>query len=195
MSKSNKKKEKNLNIERLRELLNYCDNTGKFFWLTKSSRYTNIKVGDEAGTLASNGCIYIQIDGKKFIAHRLAWFYTYGVWPDSTLDHINGKRTDNRLKNLRDVPHRVNMQNKIKYKRLETDLPQGVIAIKRKDGSIRSYITHWRDVNSNLCWSPVFNVKKCAGLVNALTKAIEYREAKIVECNLEGASYSPRHGA
>ena len=42
--------------------------------------------------------------GKTHTAHRLAWFWTHGYWP-TEIDHINRDRTDNRLANLRDVPH------------------------------------------------------------------------------------------
>lgn len=45
------------------------------------------------------------------MAHRLAWLYVHGRWPDGLIDHKNGDRADNRFDNLRDVAHRVNMQN------------------------------------------------------------------------------------
>lgn len=47
---------------------------------------------------------------RLYRAHRLAWLYVHGVWPD-VIDHINGDPWDNRLVNLRDVPQHVNMQN------------------------------------------------------------------------------------
>jgi hypothetical protein len=61
---------------------------------------------------------YIDIDITvfgvihRFKAHRLAWFFHYGVWPTCVIDHINGDTSDNRIDNLRDVTHAVNAQNK-----------------------------------------------------------------------------------
>lgn len=50
--------------------------------------------------------------GKNYLAHRLAWLHHYGEWPQYEIDHINGNVADNRLANLRDVPHRTNCENK-----------------------------------------------------------------------------------
>ena len=47
------------------------------------------------------GYIKINIYGKEYLAHRLAWLYVYGKLPESFLDHINEIRDDNRITNLR----------------------------------------------------------------------------------------------
>jgi len=52
-----------------------------------------------------------MIDGKIYLAHRLAWLYVHGVMPKKNIDHINGVKTDNRIENLRDVAQSVNLQN------------------------------------------------------------------------------------
>jgi len=48
--------------------------------------------------------------GERHYAHRISWFYTYGVCPDQ-IDHKNGIRTDNRLANLRAANAGDNAQN------------------------------------------------------------------------------------
>ena len=54
----------------------------------------------------------MQIDGRRYLAHRLAWFYVYGEWPRKGLDHINRDRLDNRIANLREADHAQNVQNR-----------------------------------------------------------------------------------
>ncbi len=48
----------------------------------------------------TGGYLQIGVGGRKFYAHRLAWFLVYGFWP-SQIDHINRDKTDNRIANLR----------------------------------------------------------------------------------------------
>lgn len=104
--------------EQLKELLSYNKETGIFTWITKTaSRSNRIKIGEIAGSLDhSCGYIKIQINNKSYRAHRLAWLYEYGKWPDKDLDHINHNPSDNRLCNLREVTHRENHMNKAKRK-------------------------------------------------------------------------------
>lgn len=92
--------------------LSYDAETGVFTWIASQSG--RVKVGDVAG--CDNGLGYLQIRyrDKNYRAHRLAWFITHGKWPDGDIDHINGKRSDNRIANLRDVSRSVNLQNQRK---------------------------------------------------------------------------------
>lgn len=46
------------------------------------------------------------------MAHRLAWLYTFGLFPEGDIDHLNGVRTDNRIVNLRDATRAINAQNR-----------------------------------------------------------------------------------
>lgn len=95
--------------ERLHELLSYDPDTGFFMWKKKRSK---AKVNSPAGVVNARGYIQIGIDKKVFLAHRLAWIYTYGALPAGQVDHINRVKTDNRLCNLRDVSPSENAQNR-----------------------------------------------------------------------------------
>lgn len=126
-----------LTAERLREVLSYNPETGEFHWLKSSNNF--VKVGEIAGKrLNSSGYKDIQIDGVHYRAHRLAWLYVYGVWPDGEVDHINCIRTDNRIANLRDVPDRLNSHNRIAPSRNNTSGYLGVT--KKKDGRYQASI-------------------------------------------------------
>ena len=88
-----------LTQERLTQLLEYDAKTGVFTWVAE--RCPQRPKGSRAGCKRHDGYIIIRIDRVAYLAHRLAWFYTHGVWPDSLIDHANGIRDDNRLVNLR----------------------------------------------------------------------------------------------
>jgi len=106
--------EAKLTLERLRERLDYNPQTGVFVWKTKGSKYSRVKVGAVAGSVAPNGYVNITIDGSPvpYLAHRLAWFYTYGCWPNKQLDHKNTIRSDNHIENLREADYSQNQANR-----------------------------------------------------------------------------------
>jgi len=82
----------------LKSILCYSQETGQFVWIDKPSKH--IASGDQAGSKTKDGYWRIGIVGQQFKAHRLAWLYVTGEWPDNQIDHINGIKTDNRAENL-----------------------------------------------------------------------------------------------
>ena len=94
-----------LTAEYLRSILSYDPETGVFTWKVSTSR--RVKAGSPDG----GGYLRISVQSRRYLAHRLAWFYVYGTWPEDQLDHINRNRSDNRIANLRDVSHKQNHQN------------------------------------------------------------------------------------
>jgi hypothetical protein len=98
-----------ITAERVRELLSYDPSSGEFAW--KVSRGT-ARAGRIAGALDSHGYRQISIDSRLRLAHRLAWLYVHGVWPEREIDHINGGYDDNRLCNLRLATRNQNQANR-----------------------------------------------------------------------------------
>ena len=62
------------------------------------------------------GYFRVSLFNRKYLAHRLAWFIHWGSWPDGVIDHINRKRDDNRMANLRDASRSINSQNRGAFK-------------------------------------------------------------------------------
>lgn len=97
-----------LTQERLRDLLSYDPDTGVF--IRKSARKLGL-VGKPAGSRHCCGYRAIVVGAKTYLAHRLAWMYVYGKWPDNEIDHINRDRSDNRICNLRSATRHENSYN------------------------------------------------------------------------------------
>lgn len=95
--------------ERLRELLHYDPENGQFTW--RVNRSPRVRAGDKPRSPTKTGYLRAGVDGQLHYLHRLAWLYVHGEWPVGVIDHINGDVQDNRIENLRDVSHVVNMQN------------------------------------------------------------------------------------
>lgn len=96
----------------LKEIISYCPETGIFTWLVKrNSHRGKVVPGSIANSVSVHGYARIGIDGSRYPAHRLAWFYVYGRWPSKQIDHINRDRLDNRIVNLREATDAENRQN------------------------------------------------------------------------------------
>jgi len=101
-----------LTADRVREALAYDPDTGVF--TSRSTRAPRAQEGKIAGCVdRSTGYVKICLDGRQYYAHRLAWLYVHGTWPE-IVDHMDMCRTNNRLANLREVNKALNMQNQRK---------------------------------------------------------------------------------
>jgi len=109
----------------LKECLKYNSETGIFIWKTRpeyhfktigahntwNTRFSSTIAGTDDGI----GYVRIILRGNRYRAHRLAWLYMTGEFPLDQIDHINGKRSDNSIKNLRqsdDSDNRKNMKRR-----------------------------------------------------------------------------------
>jgi hypothetical protein len=98
-----------LTQSQVQHVLKYDADTGVFTWIVPTN--TRIKAGDVAGCMNDNGYLRIQVLGKQYKFHRLAWLYVYGQFPDCEIDHVNGNRADNRIENLRLATSKQNKEN------------------------------------------------------------------------------------
>ena len=112
-----------LTYEELHRLLTYHPNTGLFTW---NVSWSAAKPGQTAGnTCRIRGCVQIQLLGRNYMAHRLAWFWMTGSWPSKMIDHINRVPSDNRWANLREAENWQNVANST-ARQSKIGLPRGV---------------------------------------------------------------------
>lgn len=128
-----KKMRNDLTAEYVSSILCYTKNTGIFTWQDRNdiSPRGKRKTGKVAGfTRKKDGYVQIKINDAPYLAHRLAYLYVTGNWPEFEIDHKNNNRADNRWDNLR--PATYIEQSRNASQRYNTSHPKGVF--KQRSG-------------------------------------------------------------
>lgn len=97
-------------MQDIKDYLSYDPETGLFTRI-KGVRVNRKLLGKPTGYKRPDGYIRIVVNGKRYFAHRLAWWYVHGVIPECNIDHKNGVKNDNRICNLRLDSNSENNQN------------------------------------------------------------------------------------
>lgn len=138
----------------------------------------------------ANGYIRINRDSKQYYLHRWIWEQIYGAIPEGwEIDHINGKKTDNRIDNLRCIPQKIQHRNKS----TSSNNSSGVIGVTRWSTIRRGNqkVEMWRAVATNKEGKQViktFSIKKY-GEDLAFELACKAREQMSIDFG-----YHPNHG-
>lgn len=157
-------------VDRLRLLFDYDADTGRLVWKPRNRNLTGVEAG---GVDASMGYRRVKIDGRLWLAHRIAIAITTGAWPEGEVDHINGKRDDNRIANLRAVPRAENAKNKARYRSNRS----GVAGV------------YWHRQHRKWCAAVQVNGKRTTlGLFNSIEDARAARERAASD------AFHPNHG-
>ena len=114
-----------LTQEYLLTILRYDPESGTLYWIKPNPLWRAGKPGQVAGCLhKSTGYWVLKINGVDYRAHRVIWVMFYGVWPLGEVDHEDGDKINNKIKNLRPATHLQNTANK--KRRVERLYPKGV---------------------------------------------------------------------
>lgn len=132
--------------DELAKLLSYDPETGSLTWLRRpgNDRCTNTWNSRYSGkpaltTVGPHGYQYGSLLNRSVTAHRVAWAIFTGSWPEFEIDHINGQRRDNRIKNLRSVTRAENARN-LSARRKDSSLPCGVCFLEGRRKPYRAEI-------------------------------------------------------
>lgn len=96
---------KSISLQEASKVLSYDPETGLFVRLHRN------KPPKFAGHKNDRGYILIGVNNKSYFAHRLAWLFVHGSFPEGLIDHINGDPSDNRIINLRLTDNMGNNRN------------------------------------------------------------------------------------
>lgn len=96
--------------EDIGEYLSYDPQTGALTWLVY--RAAGVGAGHLAGSLHYVGKFRtVSFKGRRYLAHRIAWFLMTGEQPPALIDHIDLDPANNRWSNLRPATHSLNGAN------------------------------------------------------------------------------------
>ena len=84
---------------------------GKLFYKNKTHKFSKIKIGDEAGSMYSNGYLNVKLHQKPYAVHRIIFMMFNGFLP-KILDHIDGNKLNNKIENLRECDYVTNGYNR-----------------------------------------------------------------------------------
>jgi hypothetical protein len=160
------KRYNDLTQEYLKSILSYNPQTGLFIRLITSS--ANAVEGDTAGCL-HDGYIDIKINYKAYRAHRLAWLYMTGKWPEDEVDHIiNGITNDNRWINLREATHNQNSKNR----KLNVNNASGFKGVHKEKNKWRASVS----INKVQTFIGLFNTPEEAAQARVNYASVHYGE-------------------
>lgn len=116
---------------------------------------------------------YVKHQGKEYAAHRVIWAVVHGEWPETSLDHIDHNKRNNRIDNLRLATHVENSRNLSRY--INNTSGQNGIT-KTRTGKFQVRLGYG-------------NERKCLGTYDNIEEAVAVRDAV-----LKVLKFHPNHG-
>jgi hypothetical protein len=105
----------------MKALFDYNKETGQLIWKARvgmmgwNTKWAGKPAGSSKGSRAGRPS-QTRINGVLYFVHKLVWLYHHGYWADY-IDHKNGNNHDNRIENLRECAHFLNLHNRNRLER------------------------------------------------------------------------------
>lgn len=109
-------------LEYLKECFDYDAESGLLTWRGRprahfvSTQAMNTFNANFKGRLAGHtdrrGYLFVHVEGKLWLAHRVIWKMVRGVDPAGHVDHRDNNKSNNRFSNLREASHQQNSFNR-----------------------------------------------------------------------------------
>lgn len=132
----------NSDLEMLKDMsqyLRYDSLTGIFTWIKRTSKFSSIKIGQQAGSINGDGYLIFMFKGVHYRCCRIAWLFYYGVLPSDLIDHRDGIRINDCIANLRECSNMLNQQNR-KYAKYGTATGLLGVSFQAKTGKYATKI-------------------------------------------------------
>lgn len=153
-----------LTQERLKELLSYDPLTGVFVWHEREIRagsertdksWNSKYAGKQAGQVyGPDGLerVRISVDKVRYLAHRLAWLWMTGSWPNKEIDHKDMDPLNNKWSNLREATHSQNAMNRrgrSKYaKGVTIHRPSGLFQVRIHSNKVCKSLGYFKTIEA-----------------------------------------------
>lgn len=87
--------------------------TGRIDVKQRTKKENSYRLIPDVGSLNQDGYVRLWCNGTLRMKHRLLYWLYHGQLPDE-VDHINGRRADNSIQNLRSVDRSTNTKDKVR---------------------------------------------------------------------------------
>ena len=156
-----------LTSRKARQLLSYDENSGVLVWKPRPGfRQFNTRfAGHIAGCTDPAKYVRVRIEGRLYLAHRVAWLIVHGKWPANDIDHRFGIAVGNAFANLRSATRTENMQNKV----MASNNTSGFIGVSWAKGSFK-WTARIKVPNGKYLHLGLFETKETAAAAYAAAK-------------------------
>ena len=137
----------------------------------------------------SHGYWITKRKGKMLFVHRVIWELHFGTIKEGfCVDHMDGNRSNNKISNLRVLSKDTNTRNC--KKRVDNKTGMNGVVLFQSEHS-HGYQAIWNENGRRR--SKLFSFKNYSEQ-ESFRLACEFRAAKILTLNANGAGYTERHG-